>query len=1027
MYRKSLANLGLISLVSAVTIPIAQNAAQAACSGTGGTISTASTTCQNLSSANDNLTVTNTGALNISSSNSAVNVSSQTTGVTVTNSGTISDTASGNRAITASGASQNLTITNNSGALIQATGDDAIHGGSGGTPITSGTILINNYGTIQSLGTTSSTNGQAIDFDNTSGSVAITINNYATGVITAADSDAIRPGANATVNNYGTITSNSVNGDTGNDGIDFQSHAGGTVNNYAGGSITGARHGITGSGSITVYNEGTITGNLGSGINIDSTSGITYVTNTASGVITGNAGGTTDGDGIDVDYLVSINNYGKIYAYGTSTGNLSEAITVGGGTINNYAGGVIYSVQRAITVDDSNGGNAYGPTTIYNEGTIQGGNGEAISITDTFGDTITNKGVIIGSITTGTGNDTFNFYGGSSITGQIDGRAGTDVINLYGAGSGTLANVINIEQLHVFGGIWTIPDTQTYANGVTIDGGTLEVDGSLTSSGITVNSGGTLSGDGTITDPIINAGGTLAPGTASAIGTLTINGPLTFEAGSNYNVRVTATSNDSTNVVGVTTINGGTVNVSAANGTYKYSTTYTILTSTLGVSGTFSSVTSNLAFVTPSLSYDADDVYLTLTRNGVSFSSVATNKNQAAVGFALDNAVKGNPGAGGVTILNAVYNLSADQARAAYDSISGEGIAAADTAGLQANQLFSSAMADQTTLWLDGGRSGGNEMVLSAPAPGALFYANAAGMKTPIVVHDPLMPAARTWRAWASGFGGDENVHGNASLGTTGQSAAFYGGAMGIDYQINPTLLFGVAGGGSDASFNVPGRTTYGSVTGAHIGTYGVATFGAFYGASSTSFSFFHNSETRMIAGFGGLGGEKEHGGYDSRAVRTRLEFGRRFGDVYGATITPFVALEIADLRSNGFTETPMMGAGSFALNVQGRDTVSVPAYMGLRFERLFDLSGGMTLKPVLSLAYGHDFAPQREITNALVGLASNPFEIDGAQVARDFAQTKAGFELAFAPNAVAFVNFDGKFSSRDQVYVGKGGIKLAW
>ncbi len=57
---------------------------------------------------------------------------------------------------------------------------------------------------------------------------------------------------------------------------------------------------------------------------------------------------------------------------------------------------MIVSDQRAITVDDSDDGNALGATTIINEGTIQGGNEEAISITGSFADTITNKGTIIG-------------------------------------------------------------------------------------------------------------------------------------------------------------------------------------------------------------------------------------------------------------------------------------------------------------------------------------------------------------------------------------------------------------------------------------------------------------------------------------------------------------------------------------------------------------------------------------------------------------------------------------------------------
>jgi hypothetical protein len=219
-------------------------------------------------------------------------------------------------------------------------------------------------------------------------------------VIGAADNDAIRPGNDSTINNHGEIISqNASSASSGNDAIDFQSSTtpelttgSATVNNFSDGTIIGARHGITGKFAITVNNDGTITGQLGSGINLDTVSGTTDVVN--HGTISGTSGGTQDGDGIDVDYLLSLDNYGSVQAFGTSTGNLSEAVTIGGGTINNYATGVIQSVQRAITVDDSNDGNAPASTTIYNEGSIIGGNGEAISITDTLIDTITNKGII---------------------------------------------------------------------------------------------------------------------------------------------------------------------------------------------------------------------------------------------------------------------------------------------------------------------------------------------------------------------------------------------------------------------------------------------------------------------------------------------------------------------------------------------------------------------------------------------------------------------------------------------------------
>ena len=126
-----------------------------------------------------------------------------------------------------------------------------------------------------------------------------------------------------------------------------------------------------------------------------------------------------------------------------------------------------------------------------------------------------------------------------------------------------------------------------------------------------------------------------APG--DSIGTLTINGSYTQEAGSTYLVEVDAAGqSDKLAVTGTATLNGGTVSVLAESGTYALSTTYTILTAA-SISGQYASVTSNLAFLTPSLSYDATDVSLELTRNDVNFSSVAATPNQRAVASALQN------------------------------------------------------------------------------------------------------------------------------------------------------------------------------------------------------------------------------------------------------------------------------------------------------------------------------------------------------------------------------------------------------
>ena len=115
------------------------------------------------------------------------------------------------------------------------------------------------------------------------------------------------------------------------------------------------------------------------------------------------------------------------------------------------------------------------------------------------------------------------------------------------------------------------------------------MNGSIASSSLTtVNSGGVLSGSGTVGTTIVS--GTIAPGNSSPIiGTLKVNGNYTQNAGSTYQVKVGSQS-DLINITGNATINGGTVAVQAVAGVAPK--TYTIVTATGGVAGTYSGLIS---------------------------------------------------------------------------------------------------------------------------------------------------------------------------------------------------------------------------------------------------------------------------------------------------------------------------------------------------------------------------------------------------------------------------------------------------
>lgn len=214
-----------------------------------------------------------------------------------------------------------------------------------------------------------------------------------------------------------------------------------------------------------------------------------------------------------------------------------------------------------------------------------------------------------------------------------------------------------------------------YYGSATVSGGTLLVNTAFNQT-VSVLSGGTLGGNGTVGDVTLGSGATLAPG--NSIGTLNVAGDLSFGAGSTYAVEVNdggsvaGVNNDLLHATGTVTLDSGaTVTVTPENGTdtgqtYAKSTTYTILTADTAVNGTFGSVSDSFAFLDGVLSYDANNVYLTLLRNDFNFASMAATPNQAAAADGTESLGTGN------VLYGTVLGLTESQARGAFDALSGE-------------------------------------------------------------------------------------------------------------------------------------------------------------------------------------------------------------------------------------------------------------------------------------------------------------------------------------------------------------------
>ena len=501
-------------------------------------------------------------------------------------------------------------------------------------------------------------------------------------------------------------------------------------------------------------------------------------------------------------------------------------------------------------------------------------------------------------------------------------------------------------------------------------------------------------------------------------------------------IDVSQTTNTSTSVNNAANLSGAvTVNVANGAAAYLPNRKMTIVSST-GLSGTFSGVSTsqNLSFLTPSLSYDANNVYLSYGLTPFSF--VAKNINQRNVGNALTIGALGAVNSLNAPILNALFYGDYQNAQAVMDTVSGSGLAGVQSTAMQVGQMASSSVSDQIAFWRSGetmdatGRTsqeGNNPRNFLAyaptetkvPAKGPINLKGPAGSLTAAY-------APRTFRAWGSMFGGGANYLSDAGRGAAASNIGYYGGLIGVDYQVQPNILVGVALGGSSSNFNVGSLSTNGNLTGFHAGVYGAYTMGNSYIALNETFSAYGNQTTRKAGGYALMPYEQLSASFGSTEFRTRAEVGH--GVLMGGLkATPFIAAEIAAYQSNAFSEQSSIYASTFALKNNGQGVNSLPTFAGLRLSNAVTLSNGWRLAPVGSVAYVHEFFPQRQFNNILMSMPGADFNVAGPRSTYNLVQTKVGAQLNLNEKLALYTDFQGEFSPVSQSYGGKGGMKYVW
>src|SRR5690606_10466001 len=298
-----------------------------------------------------------------------------------------------------------------------------------------------------------------------------------------------------------------------------------------------------------------------------------------------------------------------------------------------------------------------------------------------------------------------------------------------------------------------------------------------------------------------------------------------------------------------------------------------------GLDGMFGSVSSDFAFLDPTLSYDADSVYLELTRNDIAFCLAGMTANQCATGTGVESTGIGNP------IHDALVGLSADQAAGAFDQLSGE-----------VHASLKGVLVDDSHFV----RDAVNDRIRAA-------FASVGTDNTPVLAYGQdgaALAAADTLAtaAWGRAFGAWSELDGDGNAGSLSWSTG--GFLTGLDAALGGNWRAGIVTGYSHTSFDGDERASSGSSQNWHLGLYGGGqwevtggTLGLRGGAAYT----WHDIETARSLAFPGFT-DSLSGDYSAATAQLFGEIGYAI-NAGGLELEPFANLAYVNLHTDGFTE----------------------------------------------------------------------------------------------------------------------------
>jgi len=556
-------------------------------------------------------------------------------------------------------------------------------------------------------------------------------------------------------------------------------------------------------------------------------------------------------------------------------------------------------------------------------------------------------------------------------------------------------------------------DGTAFTGATRIGQGGLAVNGDWHNSAITVADGATLGGTGTVGTTVVESGATLAAG--NSIGTLAVDGDLTLNSGATLAVEVDPTGADSDRieVSGKASLAGSVIHVGAAGG-YRPLSQYTFLSADGGILGQFDGVSSDFAFLDPSLVYGSHDVTLSLARNNVSFASMAGTDNQRSVAAYAESLPTGQ------AAQQYLLPLSGTRVPAALTAMSGDSLLAGPTVAVALQRQFADALRQRGGA-LDGGsraslhqRLQRGLQALAAPGAGAERTITPAALSPARAADDGAGEHGGVWvQAGSSRYQEDgEFPTGNAGYTFRGEQLA-----LGVDGRRGDWLL-GAAAGRGQGDFHYDNRDADGDLKAWFAGLYGrwQGSDGR-YARGDLNYGRARVDHSRAAAG-----GARARSDSDLRSLRVDLEAGVDL--VRGEVVwRPYGRLAWTRLKRDAFTET---GAGGLDLAVDDTTLGIGEAALGIDGTRHFRV-GRRRLSLNAGLAVERGFGDTRTEQDAAFVGSGGRFRVAGAERDRVQLAPHIGVGLAVTPALSLWAGYQGRLGGEHDSQGALFSGRLTW